>query len=81
VLLVWMTLTSFCRSIINFNSRRYSVMSLSIVRIADGSAFTVAAWAALRKRVEVIRANLSDGLEAGVIIVVDAGCIGIVGKL
>jgi hypothetical protein len=41
-------------------------MSSSIVRIADTSAFMVAAYAALRKRAEVIWANLSDGPEAGV---------------
>jgi hypothetical protein len=56
-------------------------MSSSIVRIADGSAVTVAAWVALRKRVEVIQASLSDGPEAGVIIIGDAGCVGIVGEL
>jgi hypothetical protein len=64
VLLVQITWTSLCRSIINFNSRWYSAMSWSIVRIADGSTFMVAAWAASRKRAEVIRANLSDGPEA-----------------
>jgi hypothetical protein len=56
-------------------------MSLSIVRIANRSAFMAATWAALRKRVDVIQANLSDGLDVGVIIVGDAGWIGIMGKL
>jgi hypothetical protein len=56
-------------------------MSSTIVRIADGSAFMAAACAALRKRAEVIQANVSDGPEAGVIIVVDAGCIGVMGEL
>jgi hypothetical protein len=81
VLLVQIISTSFCRSIINFHSPWYSSMSPSIVRIADGSAVMAAAWAALRKRAEVIWANLSDGPEAGVIIIPDAGCIGIMGKL
>jgi hypothetical protein len=36
---------------------------------------------ALRKRVEVIRTNLSDALGLGVIIVGDVGCVGIRGKL
>jgi 5-keto 4-deoxyuronate isomerase len=56
-------------------------MSLSIVRIADGSAFMVAAWVVSRKRAEVIWANLLDRAEAGVVIIGDAGCIGIIGKL
>jgi hypothetical protein len=56
-------------------------MSSSIVRITDGSAFMVAAWVASRKGVEIIQANVSDGPDIGVIIVVDVGCIGIMGKL
>jgi hypothetical protein len=56
-------------------------MSSSIVRIADGSAVMAATWVALRKRAEVIRASLLDGLEAGVVIVGDAGFISIVGEL
>jgi hypothetical protein len=56
-------------------------MSLSIVRIADWSAVMAATWVALRKRAEVIRASLSDGPEAGVVIVGDAGCVGIMGEL
>jgi hypothetical protein len=50
-------------------------MSSSIVRIMDGSTFMVAAWVALRKRVEVISVSLLDRPEGGVIIVVDVGCI------
>jgi hypothetical protein len=56
-------------------------VSSSIVRIADRSAVIAAAWAVLRKRAEVIRASLSHRLEAGVVIILDTGCVSIVGEL
>jgi hypothetical protein len=56
-------------------------MLLYIGRIANISAFIVAASAALRKWAEVIQANLLDRPEAGVIIIGDVGCLGIMGEL
>jgi hypothetical protein len=64
-----------------FSSQWYSLMSLSIVTITNRSAFTVPTWAALRKSMEIIWANLSDQPEAGVIIIGDMGCIAIMGVL
>jgi hypothetical protein len=54
---------------------------LLIFRIDNILAFIAAAWVALRKTAEVSQANLSDGPDAGVIIMGDAGCIGIMGEL
>jgi hypothetical protein len=52
-----------------------------VVRIANVSAFIVATWVALTKRVELIWVSLLDRPDIGVVILGDAGCVGIIGKL